>query len=185
MQDHVELVPEGLAEVRPKSIVTSSGREIEVDVIAYCTGYRILDFDRVDVVGEEGRSLAKAMEEAPEAYKGIVVPHFPNYFFAVGPNGLVLNVPYFITVEQNVATIVRLLRDKQKAGARVVDVKEDVNREYNDWMLERFPLYSWGNASCNSYYRFDNGRAPFLFPGDFKTYQQMQSECSLDEFELA
>ncbi|MFK7896147.1 MAG: flavin-containing monooxygenase [Myxococcota bacterium] len=185
MQDHVELVPEGLAEVCPNSIVTSSGREIEVDVIAYCTGYRILDFDRVEVIGEDGRSLAKSMEEAPEAYKGIAVPHFPNYFFAVGPNGLVLNVPYFITVEQNVATIVRLLKDKQKAGARAVDIKEEVNREYNDWMLEQFPLYSWGNASCNSYYRFDNGRAPFLFPGDFKTYQQMQSECTLEEFELA
>lgn len=185
MQDHVELVPEGLSEVRPHSIVTSSGREIEVDLIAYCTGYRILDFDRVEVLGEEGRSLADTMEEAPEAYKGIAVPHFPNYFFAVGPNGLVLNVPYFITVEQNVATIVRLLKDKQRVGARAVDVKEDVNRQYNDWMLEQFPLYSWGNESCNSYYRFDTGRAPFLFPGDFKTYQEMQAECSLNEFDLA
>ncbi len=183
-QDHVELVAEGLAEVRPHSIVTSSGREIECDVIAYCTGYRILDFDRIEVIGENGDSLAKVMNEAPEAHKGISVPSFPNYFFAVGPNGLVLNVPYFMTVEQNVATIVRILKEKQAAGARAIKVKESVHRAYNDWMLPRFPLYSWGHGSCNSYYRFDDGRAPFLFPGNFKMYKALQDEAGIDEYDI-
>jgi cation diffusion facilitator CzcD-associated flavoprotein CzcO len=184
-QDHVELVPEGLEEVRPHSIVTASGREIECDVIAYCTGYRILDFDRVEVIGEHGDSLAKVMAEAPEAHKGISVPNFPNYFFVVGPNGLVLNVPYFMTVEQNAATIVKLLEEKQAAGAKAIDVKEAANRAYNDWMLPRFPLYSWGHGSCNSYYRFDDGRAPFLFPGNFKMYKELQDEGGLHEYDLA
>ena len=185
MQDHVELVAEGLEEVRKNSIVTTSGREIECDVIAYCTGYRILDFDRVEVIGESGESLAKVMSEAPEAHKGISVPHFPNYFFVVGPNGLVLNVPYFITVEQNVRTIVARLKEKEAAGVRSIAVKQAANREYNDWMLPRFPLFSWGNASCNSYYRFDDGRAPFLFPGDFKTYKKLQDEGGLYEYDVA
>ena len=182
-EDHVELVAEGLGEVRPNSIVTTSGREIECDVIAYCTGYRILDFDRIEVVGEQGESLAKVMNEAPEAHKGISVPHFPNYFFVVGPNGLVLNVPYFITVEQNVSTIVKLLKEKEEAGAKSISVKEEASRAYNDWMLPRFPLYSWGHGSCNSYYRFDDGRAPFLFPGNFKMYKALQEEGGLHEYD--
>ncbi len=185
MQDHVELVAEGLADVRPSGITTASGREIDCDIIAYCTGYRILDFDRVDVRGEGGASLAKQLEEAPEAHQGISVPNFPNYFFVVGPNGLVLNVPYFITVEQNAATIVRLLKEKQAAGARAIAVKEEVNRAYNDWMLPRFPLFSWGHGSCNSYYRFDDGRAPFLFPGDFKMYKKLQDESGLSDYDVA
>jgi cation diffusion facilitator CzcD-associated flavoprotein CzcO len=185
MKDHVELVAEGLDEVRPEGITTASGREIDCDVIAYCTGYRILDFDRIDVRGENGATLAKQLSEAPEAHKGISVPNFPNYFFVVGPNGLVLNVPYFVTVEQNVATIVRLLQEKETAGAAAITVKESSNREYNDWMLPRFPLYSWGHGSCNSYYQFDDGRAPFLFPGDFKTYKQMQDDGGLNEYEVA
>ena len=184
MKDHVELVAEGLSEVRPEGITTASGREIDCDVIAYCTGYRILDFDRIDVRGENGANLAKQLGEAPEAHKGISVPNFPNYFFVVGPNGLVLNVPYFVTVEQNAATIVRLLKEKQAAGAAAIAVKPAANREYNDWMLPRFPLYSWGHGSCNSYYRFDDGRAPFLFPGDFKTYKQMQDEGGLSEYDV-
>jgi cation diffusion facilitator CzcD-associated flavoprotein CzcO len=183
-QEHVELVPEGLAEVRPKGITTASGREIDCDVIAYCTGYRILDFDRIDVRGEGGVSLAKQMEAAPEAYKGIAAPGFPNYFFVCGPNGLVLNVPFFVTVEQSAATIGRLLVEKQARGARSVAVKASAHRDYNDWMGPRFPLFSWGNAACNSYYRSADGRAPFLFPGDFATFKKLQDETGLDAFEL-
>jgi len=184
MRENVELVPEGLASVRPKGITTTSGREIEADVIIYCTGYRILDFDRIDVLGEGGRSLAKQMEQGPEAHKGIAAPGFPNYFFAVGPNGLVLNVPYFKTVEQNIATIVDRLVAMRSAGARTIAVKPDAHRAYNQWMDSQFPLYSWGNESCQSYYRTASGRAPFLFPGDFETYAKLQHEGGLHEYDL-
>ncbi len=185
IRDNVELVPEGLSAVRPEGITTAGGREIDVDVIIYCTGYRILDFDRIDVVGVDGRSLADVMGAAPMAHKGIAAPGFPNYFFAVGPNGLVLNVSYFITAEKNVESIVRLLREKQAAGVRAIAVKPEVNRAYNEWMDARFPLFSWGHESCNSYYRTAEGRAPFLFPGDFDHYAKLHDEGGLHEFETS
>ena len=182
--DHVELVAEGLGSVRPEGITTASGRDIDADVIIYCTGYRILDFDRIDVIGTDGQSLAGVMEKAPEAHKGIAAPQFPNYFFAVGPNGLVLNVPYFVTIEKNIESIVRLLKEKQAAGAKAIAVKPEINRAYNDWMLEEFPKYSWGNASCNSYYRSADGRAPFLFPGNFAHWEELHAEVGLHEYDV-
>ena len=48
-RDNVELVAEGLAELRPEGITTTSGRRIDAEVVIYCTGYRVLDFDRIDV----------------------------------------------------------------------------------------------------------------------------------------
>ena len=184
LRDNVELVPEGLAAVRPEGITTASGREIDVDVIIYCTGYQVLDFDRIDVRGIDGQSLAGVMEKAPEAYKGVAAPGFPNYFFVAGPNGLVLNVPYFLTIEQNIATIVRLLEEKQAADAPAIAVKPERNREYNDWMLGEFPKYSWGHGSCNSYYRSEDGRAPFLFPGPYTLWQKLHAEAGLHEFDV-
>ena len=184
LRDNVELVPEGLTAVRPSGITTASGREIDVDVIVYCTGYRVLDFDRIDVRGQDGQSLAGVMEKGPEAHKGIAAPGFPNYFFAAGPNGLVLNVPYFVTIEKNIETIARLLVEKQAAGARAIAVKPELSRSYNDWMETQFPLYSWGHESCNSYYRSENGKAPFLFPGDFKAWKKLQEETSLQEYDV-
>ena len=182
--EHVELVPEGLEEVRPKGITTAGGRDIDVDVIIYCTGYRILDFDRIDVTGENGASVAGAMEKTPEAHKGIAAPGFPNYFFAVGPNGLVLDVPYFVSVERNIESIVRLLEQKQAAGARAIAVKPEAHRAYNEWLDTQFPLYSWGSVSCNSYYRTAAGRAPFLFPGNFERYAKLHAEGGLHEYDV-
>lgn len=183
LRDNVELVAEALSEVKPEGIVTASGRQIDADVIVYCTGYRILDFDRIDVRGREGVSLADSMASAPEAHKGIVAPGFPNFFFAVGPNGLVLSVPYFKTVERNVASIVSLLGKKQDSGVRSLEVKRSVHDAYNQWMGTQFPLYSWGSSSCNSYYQTAEGRAPFLFPGTYDQYDEFHEKLSLDEFD--
>ena len=182
--DHVELVPEALAAIRPSGITTASGREIEAEVIIYCTGYRILDYDRIEVVGENGKQLADVMSEAPEAFKGIAAPSFPNYFFAVGPNGLPLDAPYFVTAERNVKTIVSLLGAKQAADATSIAVKPEVHREYNDWLGEQFPRYSWASPSCSSYYTDASGRAPFLFPGRYTEYAELHDQCGAHEFDL-
>ena len=185
LRDNVELVPEGLRAVRPAGITTTSGREIDADVIIFCTGYRILDFDRIDVVGQTGESLAEAMSRDLGAFKGIAVPHFPNYFLAAGPNGLPLDAPYFRSVERNIATIVGLLAAKQAAGVRSLSVKPAVNRAYNDWLAPRFGRYSWASPSCSSYYRDAMGRTPFLFPGRFREYRKLHEKCGLHDYDLS
>jgi cyclohexanone monooxygenase len=183
-QDHVELIPAGLARVEPMGIVTADGREIDVDVIIYCTGYRILDFDRIEVTGLQGRNLADAMAVAPHVHKGIAVPDFPNYFLAVGPNGLILNVSYFETAEQNVATIVRLLGELSDRGHTAMAPRPELCSQYNASLAGDFAAFSWGSPDCHSYYRTDSGHAPFLFPGNFKAWRRIQSEMTLAEFEL-
>ncbi len=181
-QDNVELIPESLAEVTPTGIVTAGGRAVDVDIIIYCTGYRILDFDRIDVRGAQGQSLAETMAPGPEAYAGIAAPGFPNYFFVVGPNGLVLNVSYFKTIERNVSTIVRVLAEKQAAAAKSIAIQPAISRDYNDWMRSEFGKFSWGHSSCNSYYITADGQVPFLYPGPFKDWVTMHDGISLDDF---
>ena len=50
-----------------------------------------MDFDRIKVTGQDGKLLTEQMAQAPEAYKGIAVPGFPNYFLPVGPNAMVIS----------------------------------------------------------------------------------------------
>jgi cation diffusion facilitator CzcD-associated flavoprotein CzcO len=182
-RDNVELIPEGAREVTPAGLVTTQGRELEVDAIIYCTGYRILDFDRVDIIGKSGQSLAATMGDKPRAHKGISVPDFPNFFFAVGPNGLVLNVSYFHSAERNVKSIVNLLKAKQEQGAPAIEVKAQAFQAYNDWQGSQFERYSWGAASCHSYYRNAAGYPPFLFAGNYKMYVQFHEQGGLHEYD--
>ena len=183
-RDNVELVASALQRVTPGGVITAHGRSIDADVLIYCTGYRILDFDRIEVVGASGRSLADCMGDDPRAHKGVAVPDFPNYFFAVGPNGMALDVSYFITAERNIETIVGLLEDMREAGGRRIEVKRDVFEQYNDWMADRFRRFSWGSSDCHSYYRNAAGHAPFLFPGSFREYRQLHERSGLHEYEV-
>jgi cyclohexanone monooxygenase len=182
---NVELIAEGLAQVTPDGIVTSGGREIAADAIIYCTGYKILDYDRFDVIGRDGQNLGVVMGDEPRAYKGIATPDFPNFFFAVGPNGLVLNVSYFVTVERNIATIVKLLSDLRKAGKQSIEVKRDEFVNYNAAMDKRFAQFSWGAPDCHSYYTNQSGHASFLFPGTFAEYKKAHEGAGLHEYNLA
>jgi len=182
-RDDVTLVAEGLKQVDAAGIVTESGRFIEADVIIYCTGYSVLDFNRIDVVGRDDRQLAQEMAREPVAYKGIATPGFPNYFFAAGPNGLAINASYFRNIECNVNTIVRLLEKKQAAGMSAIEVRPDVVRDYNQDLSDRYGAYSWGASNCHSYYRTETGHAPFLFPGGYKEYLALHEACSLNDFQ--
>jgi hypothetical protein len=124
------------------------------------------------------------MQEAPEAFVGSSVPGFPNYFFALGPNALITSTSFFDAAEINLRLIVRLLKEKQAAGARAIDVKPSSHRRYNDWVVEARSRYSWGVESCTSYYRTPTGHTPFLFPGDYGTYLRQREETGLHDFDV-
>jgi len=184
-RDNVELVAEGLAAVRLEGITTASGREIDADVIVYCTGYQVMDFDRIDVRGTDDKVLGDVMNDAPQAYLGIAAPHFPNYFFAAGPNGIPIDTSYFTTVERNTKTIVSLLEQMRDKGVQAIAVSPETSAAYNRDIAPAFATYSWGHASCNSYYRTEEGFSPFLFPGGYKDYAARHEACDLGDFETA
>ena len=184
VRENVTLVPAGAKEVTETGVVSEDGRTIEADVIVYCTGYQVLDFERIDVRGAGRRNLAEQMKAAPEAYKGIAVPGFPNYFLGVGPNGVLLSASFFTAAELNIACIGKLLTEKQAAGARAISVKPELHRAYNDWITESREAYSWGVADCDSYYRLPSGHTPFLFPGDIRLFRRQREEAGLHEYDV-
>ncbi len=124
------------------------------------------------------------MGERPTAFKGIATPGFPNYFYAMGPNALVLNAPYFRTAELNVASIVEVLAAMRSRGLQAVEVRPERCEAYCRWMDERFPRYSWAAPDCQSYYQNASGYPPFLFPGSFRDYQREHRSLSLDDFRV-
>lgn len=184
-RDNVELISSGASEIIETGLITSDGQKLEADVIVYCTGYKLMDFDRIEVLGTDSKNLADTMAHSPEAFKGIVAPKFPNYFFAIGPNGLALSVSYFITAETNAECIVRLVKQLQTSSHSVLDVKQQRCDEYNQWMMGQFGQFSWGESSCTSYYSTTDGRHPFIYPGGFKSFKKERKDVSLHDFELS
>ena len=52
-------------------------------------------------------------------------------------------------------------------------------------MMGEFSQFSWGEASCTSYYSTADGHHPFIYPGGFKRFKQERKDVSLQDFELS
>jgi cation diffusion facilitator CzcD-associated flavoprotein CzcO len=180
---NVTLVTEAAAELTEDAVITTEGKVIPSDVIIYCTGYKVMDFDRFPVAGVNGKSFADCMQQAPMAYKGIAVPGFPNYFLGMGPNSMVLSVSYFKSAEANAQCIVQLLSDMCENDVKAVDAKPELYRSYNDWVVKSCKQFSWGSGTCHNYYMDEQGRTPFLYPEDYKHFMKMRADMSLAQFQ--
>src|SRR3954454_8430276 len=86
-RDNVELVTDGVAEVREHSVITGAGEEIEVDAIIFGTGFNVTDMPVARYVrGRAGHTLDEHWEGSPRAHLGSTVPGFPNFCMLLGPN---------------------------------------------------------------------------------------------------
>jgi cation diffusion facilitator CzcD-associated flavoprotein CzcO len=159
------VITEGLAEVRPRSVVGGDGSEREVDTIIFGTGFHVTDIPIAGMVrGSHGRTLAEVWGGSPEAYKGAAVAGFPNLFLLVGPNtGLGHNSIVFM-IESQVDYVGDALATMRRRGANRVEVRPEAQAAYNDEVQDMTRGTVWVTGGCASYYIDRNGRNSSLWP---------------------
>ena len=163
---NVELVTDGIEEVRPRSIVTADGRERPVDAIVLGTGFKVSDHPMFGLVrGRRGVSLAEAWDGSPQAYRGTTIAGFPNLFLLVGPNtGLGHNSIVFI-IESQLNYVLGALRTMQERGAATLEVRPEAQAQFNAQLQERSRGTVWTEGGCASWYLDRHGRNTALWPG--------------------
>ncbi|MBO0855609.1 MAG: NAD(P)/FAD-dependent oxidoreductase, partial [Nocardia sp.] len=63
-RDNVDVVTDGITEVRENSVLTADGTEREVDAIIVATGFHVTDSPAYEtVIGRDGRSLTEVFDE--------------------------------------------------------------------------------------------------------------------------
>jgi len=163
---NVELVTEGIAEIRPHSVVTNDGREIPTDVIIYGTGFKATEgIVPVKVYGLGGKELnADAWSGGMSAYLGTAVAGFPNFFFIIGPNtGLGHNSMVFM-MESQYPYVLSAIEHLERTNARAIDVDPDAQTRFNDDLQERMKGTVWASG-CSSWYQDASGKNVSLWPG--------------------
>ena len=131
------------------------------------TGFKVFEKGNMPpftVRGAGGADLEKWWEENRfQAYQGVSVPQFPNFFTILGPYGY-NGSSYFNLIETQSAHIVRALRQARKVGATRVEVTPEANAAYFASALGRRRHQVFFQDSCgraNSYYFDANGDVPF------------------------
>jgi cation diffusion facilitator CzcD-associated flavoprotein CzcO len=165
-QPNVEVVSEGISEIRPHTIVTSDGVEREVDAIVLGTGFHVTDMPVAEWIrGREGKTLAELWQGSAEAYLGTTVAGFPNLFLLVGPNtGLGHNSLVFM-IESQLNYLMECLRFSEDSGMEVWEVRENVQRAFNERLQQDLKGSVWTSGGCQSWYIDVNGRNSTVWPG--------------------
>jgi cation diffusion facilitator CzcD-associated flavoprotein CzcO len=165
-RSNVTLETTPITRIEPRGVVTEDGTVHEIDVLVLATGFKVFEPDNMPpfpVVDRAGTELGKWWaEHRHQAYEGVSVPGFPNYFLMCGPysyNGS----SYFNLVQTQARHIVRCLRHARSRKATLVEVKARANDEYFASMLRRGRHQIFWRDSCssaNSYYFDANGDVP-------------------------
>jgi cation diffusion facilitator CzcD-associated flavoprotein CzcO len=163
-QPNVELVTDGIREVREHSIVADDGVERPVDAIIFGTGFHVTDMPVAKYVrGRNGRTLDELWEGSPRAHLGTAIPGYPNLFMLLGPNtGLGHNSIVYM-IESQIDHVMDALRTMRESGADTVEVRPEAADRFNA-ALERQHRGTVWTSGCSSWYLDDTGRNATLWP---------------------
>ena len=163
---HVDVEASEPAEVNAKGIVTQDGRQIDLDVIIYATGYHLDFLSTVDIRGRNGKKLADEWGDSPRSYRGGTVPGFPNLFITSAPNyspghGAGAN----FSMEVLAHYIIECLQLMALRGATTIEVTEQAYQDYVAAIDEAMSRTVWCHTpNAHTYYRSGSGRVVVATP---------------------
>jgi cation diffusion facilitator CzcD-associated flavoprotein CzcO len=164
---NVVLETAAIEEITPGGVRTADGVEHPVDVLILATGFKVFDAGNMPPFPMRGAGGVELEEwwdaNRMQAYEGVSVPGFPNWFSILGPYGF-NGQSYFGLIETQMRHIVRCLKRARSDGATRVEVSPEANRRYFESVLARRDNQIFFQGSCansNSYYFDKHGDAPF------------------------
>lgn len=185
-RDNVEVVTDGVTEVREHGIVSADGTEREVDAIVFGTGFHVTDaYDYLEIIGRDGRNLAKGWaQDGINTHLGISVAGFPNLFFLLGPNtGLGHNSVVFM-IESQIRYVMDAIRMAEANNAGAVEIRRGVQDAFNADIQRRLVRGVWTQGGCTSWYLDAKGVNRTIWPGFTWRYWLDTRKVDQGAFEL-
>jgi len=184
---NVRLVPEHLARVEGKRLFSSSGEEVEADVIILATGFqttRVLG--SYDVVGRDGRILRELWgEDDAAAYLGTLVPGFPNFFILLGPNvGSGHGGSMIRNIENQMHFAGEVILSSEERKAETVEVKGEVYEDYRQKIDEAHEKLVWTHPGTENWYRNSKGRVVAITPWRNDAFWRMTRKPQADDLQF-
>ncbi len=183
-RSNVELVTDGIAEVREQSIVTRDGIQRPIDVLIYGTGFRATEpLIGCRVVGKGGVEIHDAWQKRMTAYLGITVTGFPNLFLLLGPNTGLGHNSVVLMIEAQVRYAVNCLKLMKHKNQRVLEVRREIQRSFVEEIYRRMSGTVWQSGGCHSWYQDqDTGEITTLWPGSVVSYLRRTRSVSPSDY---
>jgi cation diffusion facilitator CzcD-associated flavoprotein CzcO len=181
---NVELVTDPIERIAADGVVTAGGTHRPADVIVYGTGFATLDFlAPMAVTGPGGRRLDEAWREGAEAYLGITVSGFPNFFMLYGPNTNLGGNSIIYMLEGQIAYVLGAIQVLEAEGLDWLDVRPDVQGSFNAWVDAASRTSVW-QSGCSSWYTTASGRNTNNWPDHTFLYRYRIRRFDLGDYRV-
>ncbi len=183
-RDNVELVTDPIEEINATGLKTADGKQHDVDVIVYGTGFHASTFLRTfKVYGRGGVELHEKWAGDARAYLGMTTPGFPNFFMIYGPNtNIVVNGSIVFFSECSVRYILDCLKLLAETGNATMEPKKDVHDAFNVRVDEMNAKMAWGAPQVSSWYKNTTGRVSQNWPFPLVDYWKATLEPNANDF---
>ncbi len=180
----VELVTDAIERIVPGGVVTAGGTVRPADVIIYGTGFQTLDFlAPMSVTGLEGRQLHQTWRDGAEAYLGIAVSGFPNFFMLYGPNTNLGGNSIIYMLEGQIGYVLGAIESLERESLDWLDVRPDVQKAFSTWVDAASRTSVW-ESGCHSWYITASGRNTNNWPDMTFRYRQRVRHFDLSGYRV-
>lgn len=186
-RDNVHLETTPIHTITPAGIRTTGGTEHPADVVILATGFKVFEAGNMPpfpIRGTAGTDLEQWWDtHRYQAYEGVTVPGFPNFFTILGPYGY-NGSSYFELIETQTRHIVRCLTHARDTHSTRIEITPEANHRYFTDMLARRGNQVFFQPSChtaNSYYFDHHGDVP-LRPATSLEARWRSTHFNLDHY---
>jgi len=168
--EHVELVTDPIARIDGHRIVTASGQTVDADAIVLATGFETSRYlAGIEVIGEGGQELHERWGDDPQAYLGVAVSGFPNFFMLYGPNTNQGGNSIVYVLEAGACLVVDAVERLARAGGQLA-VRPEAEAAFNQRISNELEGTVW--TQCDSYFRSPSGRIVTQWPYTEQDYER-------------
>jgi len=169
---NVELVTEGIKEIRAHSIVTRDGKERPMDCLILGTGFIVdprIYMKNFELRGLKGHTLQDDWKVSPTSYLGITTAHYPNRDQRGGPQPGLGHNSIICMIEAQVDYIVQCIQLVKAKGVDYLDVKPAAMTRFLGEVTQALKGTVW-SSGCKSWYQTADGINFAIWPNSTWKY---------------
>ena len=155
---NVELVTQGIERLVGEGVVTRDGELHPADAVVLATGFHTTEFlVPMEVRGLGGRDLHECWSAGAEAYLGLAVSGFPNFFMMYGPNTNLGHNSILFMIECQARYILACIQRLRAGDIEYLDLRPEVMARYNAHVADELSKTAWA-ATGDSWYKQSDGK---------------------------
>lgn len=181
---NVGVVSDAIQRIETDAVVTADGNRHPVDCIIFGTGFQATDpLPHGLLFGRRGQDVMDYWSRGAHAYLGTCLPGFPNLFMIIGPNTGLGHNSMILMIEAQVDYILKALERMRQEGIGTLEVKADVERQYNQRLQQRLAGAIWSTGGCRSWYLDPrSGQNTTLWPGSTLSFRKAVQHFELQDY---